>query len=32
VMVWSFPVFWWSDGAIDSLGTRAIEWFFDETP
>jgi hypothetical protein len=32
VMVWSFPIFWWSDGAIDSLGTRAIEWFFDETP
>jgi hypothetical protein len=32
VMVWSFPVFWWSDGTIDSLGTRALEWFFDEMP
>jgi hypothetical protein len=31
-MVFTFPVFWFSDGALDSLGTRAIEWFFDEQP
>ena len=32
IMAFAFPVFWWSDGAADSLGTRAIEGFFDERP
>jgi hypothetical protein len=30
VLVFTFPVFWWSDGAVDSLGARAIEWFWQE--
>jgi hypothetical protein len=29
VMVFAFPMYFWSDGAADSLGTRAVEWFFD---
>jgi hypothetical protein len=28
-MVMSFPIDWWSDGAIDSLGTSALRWFLD---
>jgi hypothetical protein len=31
-MVFAFPLFWFSDGALDSVGTRAIEWFFDGSP
>jgi hypothetical protein len=30
VMVFTFPLYWWSDGAADSLGQRAIAWFWDE--
>jgi hypothetical protein len=30
VLVLPFPLVWFSRGAVDSLGTRAIEWFFDE--
>ncbi len=32
VLVFTFPVYWWSDGAADSLGQRAIEWFWAEEP
>ena len=32
VLVFTFPVYWWSDGAADSLGTRAVSWFWDENP
>jgi hypothetical protein len=28
VLVFTFPVYWWSDGAADSLGQRAIDWFW----
>ncbi len=30
VLVFTFPVYWWTDGAADSLGTRAIDWFWEE--
>ena len=30
VMVFTFPVYWWADSAADSLGQRAIAWFWDE--
>jgi len=29
VMVMGFPIDWWSDGAIDSLGQSALHWFLD---
>jgi hypothetical protein len=32
VLVFTFPVYWWTDGAADSLGQRAIEWFWEDLP
>lgn len=32
VMIFTFPVYWWTDGAADSLGQRAIDWFWEDVP
>ena len=30
VMVFTFPMYFWSDSAAESLGARAVAWFFDD--
>jgi hypothetical protein len=32
VLIFTFPVYWWTDGAADSLGQRAIDWFWEDVP